>query len=443
MAIARRASRCFAHSSSGGDNVNPYTRAAACLLAASGLWGGAFDARSGEAASAPSLAKPAFPDHGPSLAVAVESAWRRAVAARESDAGRMRAEADSEASRRWWAAPPSVEASHRDDRLQSNAGRRETELGMAWPMWLPGQRAAGEAVAQAGLERVGSAALAARLQLAGLVRESAWRLLADATERALFASQADVLHKLYDDVEKRVKAGDLARADALAARAEWLSATAQSSEAQSRLDESRIRWEELTGLQAEPTRASVAEAADATGIRPDHPEIEAAVQAVAHARRRLDLVRASTRDNPELKLGVRQDVSGGAEGTHHSLTVGVRVPLGTRDRNRPLEAAALGELDVAQAQENRLRQRVQADVAAARSALDAAQRQLAVEQERAKLLRDRASLVDRSFRAGETALPELLRAIGSASQADAAALRQEIQLERARARLLQAMGIQP
>jgi outer membrane protein TolC len=131
------------------------------------------------------------------------------------------------------------------------------------------------------------------------------------------------------------------------------------------------------------------------------------------------------------------------EGTHSSVTVGIRLPFGTQDRNRPLEASAIGDLDVAQSAEQRLRERLQADAEAARAALASAEQQLAVEQERAKLLRERRELIDRSFRAGETGLPDLLRATASASQAQAIAVRQDIYVARARARLQQAIGIQP
>lgn len=413
------------------------------MLAGGMVWSSLCGAQSGGMPGASPLVSSERSDYALMLHAAVEAAWQRATVARESEAMQLRATADKEAARRPWAAPPSIEALHRDDRLQSNAGRRETELAIAWPMWLPGQRSANEAMTQAGFARADSSVRAARLQVVGLVREGAWRLIGDAAERALLASQSDVLYKLYVDVEQRVKAGDLARADALAARAEWLAAKVRISSAEQRLDESRIRWHELTGLRAEPTRQAMTEPIDSKTIRDDHPRLDDAGKGVEHARRRLDAARASTREPPELKLGVRQDVSGGAGGSHNSLQVGVRIPFATLDRNRPLEAAAIGDLAVAQAVEQSLRRQLQADASAARGALESAEQQLLVERERAKLLRERAALIDRSFRAGEGALPELLRAMGAASQAEADALRQAIVLDHARARLQQAIGILP
>jgi outer membrane protein, heavy metal efflux system len=104
---------------------------------------------------------------------------------------------------------------------------------------------------------------------------------------------------------------------------------------------------------------------------------------------------------------------------------------------------ALSELDVAQTHEQRLRERVDSDVAAARDAQRSAQAQLDAETERARLLRERATLIDKSFRAGETPLPDLLRALAAASEADSAVARQTAALGLARARLQQAFGLLP
>jgi cobalt-zinc-cadmium efflux system outer membrane protein len=144
-----------------------------------------------------------------------------------------------------------------------------------------------------------------------------------------------------------------------------------------------------------------------------------------------------------LTVGVRQDTPGRAEASQGSLVVGLRLPFGADDRNRPLEAAALSELDVAQTHQRRLRERLESEIAAARDALRSAQAQLEAETGRARLLRERAALIDKSFGAGETPLPDLLRALAAAAQADSAATRQTAALGLARARLQQTLGVLP
>ena len=174
-----------------------------------------------------------------------------------------------------------------------------------------------------------------------------------------------------------------------------------------------------------------------------HLELQLASQSTDLARKRVELMRHSRRDAPELTVGVRQDVPGRAESSQGSLVVGLRLPFGTDDRNRPLESAALAELDVAETQELRLRERIDSDIAAARNAQRSAEAQLDAEKARARLLRERASLIDKSFRAGETPLPDQLRALAAASQADSAVARQTAVLGLARARLQQALGLLP
>ncbi len=278
----------------------------------------------------------------------------------------------------------------------------------------------------------------AHLRLAGDLREAAWLLAALQVELAQADSQAQSLKQLADDVERRVRAGDLARADALAAQAEHLAAAAQQVDVRQRVQTARSRWTLLTGLSAAPDLT-----ADAATEVPAHPELQFASQSTELARQRVELMRRSRRDAPELTVGVRQDTPGRGESSQGSLVVGLRLPLGTDDRNRPLEAAALAELDVAQTHEQRLRERLDSDIAAARDMQRSAQAQLDAETARARLLRERATLIDKSFRAGETPLPDLLRALAAASQADSAAARQTAALGLARARLQQALGLLP
>jgi outer membrane protein TolC len=425
--------------------MKPFRRLAVCTLAGCLAAGPAWaqPVASPLVASAPAPGAAAVTI---SLRAALDSAWQRSVSAREADGQRRRADAERATVDAFWAAPPSLELIHRDDRLQTDAGRRETEIGVAVPLWLPGQRAARTAAADAAASQAQIAEQVTRLRLAGELREAAWQLLAAQAEHDQARIQVRALRQLADDVERRVRAGDLARADALAARAEQLAAESVEAEARQRLRAALARWTLLTGLPAGPDLAAGAGGPD-PDVGPDaaasHPELQWASRTTELARQRVELMRHSRRDAPELTLGVRQDVAGRGESSQGSLVVAVRLPFGTDDRNRPLEAAALSELDIAQTNEQRLRERLDSDMAAARDAQRSAQAQLDAETARAQLLRERATLVDKSFRAGETPLPDLLRALAAAAQADSAVARQTAALGLARARLQQALGLLP
>jgi len=380
---------------------------------------------------------------GVTLRAALDAAWLRAVSARESAGQRARSEADRMASASLWAAPPSLELNHRNDRLQNNTGQREIEIGLSVPLWLPGQRAAHSVTAEVAAARARVAEQVARLRLAGELREAAWQLAALQAEAAQAHSQAQALLQLAEDVERRVRAGDLARADALAATAEHMEAASMQHDVRQRLQTAHARWTLLTGLTVAPDLTALPNVDAARGLVVPHPEQQLAGLSTELARKRVDQLRLSPRDAPELTVGLRRDVPGRAEASQGSLFVGLRLPLGTDDRNLPLQAAALAELDVAQTQELRVRERLDSDAATARDAQRSAQAQLDAQTNRARLLRERATLIDKSFRAGESPLPDLLRALAAAAQADSVATRQSAALGLARAHLQQTLGLLP
>lgn len=374
----------------------------------------------------------------PTLASAVEAAWSRSVQMR-SAAGQLElAAAQQSAAQSLWAAPPAVEVSHRTDRLQDSLGRSESEVGLAWPLLLPGQRSARQSAANAERAVAEAALAAAKLRLAGEVRETAWNVVARDAESSVAVRQAQSLEALANDVERRVKAGDLARADALAARAELLAASAAAAEARLRLATARAQWTQLTGMEAVAAPDEAARPAAAP-----HPEVALAALSARGAASRLDVVRASRMEPPELALRYRREIPGSGLPADNSVGLALRIPLGTSDRNLPREKAALAELDVAKAEERRQQRRLEIESGTAALAVGIAEEQLRAEAARAELLRERATLIEKSFRAGEGALPELLRASAAAAHAEAALAGQRAAHGLARARLNQVNGRLP
>jgi outer membrane protein TolC len=375
-----------------------------------------------------------------SLKAAVDAAWLRSVSAREAGAQQRGAEAARSAADSLWARSPALELGRRAGQGVAS-GQNESEVGLAWPLWLPGQRSARQAAAEGQTHLAQEQTRALQLRLAGELREQAWglRLLQAELDQAL--AQQQTLQELADDVARRVRAGDLARADTMAARAELLAALALGSEAGQRLAEARARWQVLTGQALDPEPAE-AEAPTHAALDETHPELALAVRRVAYSRSQLELVQHSQREAPELTVGYRQEQSPGST-SQNSLGVKLRLPFGTQDRYLPLEAAARGELEVAETTELRLREQLSAALESARLALRNAEARREAERERAALLQERAGLLRRAFAAGELALPELLRALSTANQAQAAWARQEAALGLARARYQQALGWLP
>ncbi|MDI4633413.1 TolC family protein [Pelomonas sp. V22] len=377
------------------------------------------------------------------LAQALQAAWTRSLESTEAQGRQRRAEADRQLAASWLAAPPSVAVSQREGR-GAQSGQRETELGLAAPLWRPQQREANGQSAQAEAEWAAAAEQAARLRLAGQLRELAGRLQLLQAEAQQAASQQQLLDQVAADVERRVKAGDLAPADGLAARAEALAAAGQQRELAQSLAQARSAWLLLTGLQQVPEAESPAMVTPEPDRQPErHPDLQLAEAAVTRASLRLAQVRSQRSAPPELGVGVRQERPGQGQPGQNSVTLSLRIPLGSDTHSRPQLAAALAEQDLALSHKLRLQRQLQADAQLAREALAAAEAQAGAEQQRASLLRQRAQWLDQAFKAGETSLPELLRALAAAAQADASAARQQAAQALAVARLQQALGLIP
>lgn len=367
----------------------------------------------------------------------LESAWQRARERAESNSQLQRAQAERTVAQSLWAAPPAWELDHRTGRAPTGGSARETELGVFWPVWLPGQKQSRLDAAEADLLATRRAIEAARLRLAGELQQSALAVAAGQAVLRQAELQQRLLQALAEDVERRVGAGDLARADAMAANAELLQAQAARQEAAQALQQARERWLLLTGTPAIPPLPARSQNA----VPGDHPELSAAMARVERAQRRLEATAASRREPPEVGVRVRRDTD--STGSANSVGVSLRVPFATENRNAPALAQARGELDLALLEEQRVRDRLALETQSARLQVQSASQQLDAERRRASLLRQRAELIDRSFQAGETALPELLRAMAAAAQAQAGVVRQQAAFDQAQARLSQSLGLLP
>ena len=378
------------------------------------------------------------------MAQALDAAWARSLEAAESSGRQRRAQAEQAVAGSWLAAAPVLEMSQREGRgplANGDSPGRETEVGVALPLWRPGQRQVNSQAAEAESAWAQAAERAARLRLAAQLREQAARWRMTEVDARLAVQQRQTLEALSTDVERRVKAGDLAPADALAAKAELLAARAQDREAEQARQSQRAAWRLLTGMVTLPEAEALQTAQDA--VLDQHPEAVMVEAAVQRARRRVAQVQALRAAPPELGLSLRRDRPGMGQAAQNSMALSLRLPFGSATHSRPQLAAALAEQDLALANQQRLGEQLTSELGLARSGLASVAAQAEAEAERAALLRERAQLINQSFLAGESALPELLRALGAAAQAEASAARQQAALSLAQARLQQAFGWLP
>lgn len=384
----------------------------------------------------PSYTKTSF-----TLNQALEAAWQRSVEATESRSRSAIAQADQAIKKSWLSAAPAFSLGQRDGKAGSPPGSREVELGLSFPLWWPGQRFAGIQANQFQLALSRATEQADRLRLAGRLREVISALHLAESESKQTERLAQDLSQLAQDVDRRVRAGDFAPADAMAARSELLEAQMQAGTARHALAVQQSQWHLLTGIPSLQLQTKAPP--DLVQLPESHPELALASAVLELRQRQTELARIQRPDSPELSLGMRQERPGQGTGLQSSVVVALRVPVGGQVYQQPLLAEALAELDIAQTQASRTRERLIAELALAQSQLKLSQDQLKAEKERSLLLAERARLIDKSFRAGESALPDMLRALAAAANAESAFARQQIIYQTAIARVEQALGLLP
>ncbi|MDE2400982.1 MAG: TolC family protein, partial [Burkholderiales bacterium] len=357
------------------------------------------------------------------LTQALDAAWARSPQAVALSARQAEAQAGLDLARGLTPGPASVSLNHLNDRLNQNTGRREWEVELATPLWLPGQRSARESLAEKAAIELDARNASLKLQLAAEVREAWWRVAAARDAAALAHQRLDTAQALEGNVLRRYKTGDLARVDANLVKTERLAAQAEVLDADSGLQQATQAYRMLTGVDA--PAALPAEPAQAQNVEASHPQLRALQAITEVAQGRLALVDASQRDAPELAVRWTNQRSDGMAPYGQAVGVKLTIPISSGARVRQDGAAARAELAQAEAELVLAQTRTQQEVLRAQSELDVAQRQLAMAQERQGLTTDNLNLAQRSFELGESDLPTLMRARAAAHEAQAWFKRQE------------------
>jgi len=337
--------------------------------------------------------------------------------------------------------PPSLVVGNRDDRLHRDQGARELSAGIALPLWLPGEQGRQGAIVSAERDQYDAALAAAKLKLAGEVRDAYWQVRLTENELALARRKVEEAAVLAADVERRVKAGDLARVDLNQTQAAERLALAALAEAEIKTFRARQGFNVLTGLSMLP-RGEETLATQAVSLD-DHPLLAPLQRAVATTQAKLNLVTQNLRNNPELELGLRRERGLFDEPYAHSVEVRFRLPFATDARNKPRIAAANGEMIEAHAAYNLERARVAAETEAARRELGQARTIVQLTQARFALAADTQRLLAKAFALGELDLVSRLRAENERFEAELNFTRAVLDASRAISRLNQVQGLLP
>lgn len=377
-------------------------------------------------------------------------AWSRQGASHALPEQRLAVAARQSAAAAWTPAPAAIEIGGRSDRFDQNRGAAEVELGLAIPLWLPGERSASQAMA--GLEvRVLEDGLAVlRWQLAGEVR-AAWWSWQLAREEALLADGVVLSARgLLDDVARRVKAGDLARADQHLAAGALAAAEAEQAEMDFRLVTAAATLQGLTGVT--PVVSDQTSGALSVETLPEvrdeawleaHPALRLHFAQSEQALQTQTLARIRSRANPEVMLATRRERGARDEAGEQSWSIGLRIPLSSGTQHAVAIADANAVRITAEIALQRERERLLLGAQLSQQQWRAAEQRRLASEARARLARETLGFFAKSFQLGETDLPTRLRVEQEAFAAERAAQRARIQQGAAQSAYRQALGLLP
>ena len=377
------------------------------------------------------------------LRAAVQAQPRVAAAEAALAAARARGEALQAGPYEWTAR---LALNRRDDRA-ADQRLSEQEIALETGLRLPGKAQTDGQLAALGVqEQVHALAQARREVLHELLAET-YALLAAQREAAVQAELVAVSQRQLEVALRRERAGEAAKLETLAARADLARVQAAAEAAQAQAAERSAAWlrrypgvllpdaAAVPALEAlvarmKPLESAAAQAAWVEQLMAQHPDLAAA--GIRTALARTEARRAEQDRLADPTVGVRTARERG--GQERVWGVYVSVPIGGAARQAAV-AAALAQADRAEREQAQTRQRVQAE--AWRMLGEALQgvRQAQRQQVAAQALVRSAQLQERAWTLGEGTLSDVLLAQRTAAEARLAAERAHVDAAAALARL--------
>ncbi|MES2014092.1 MAG: TolC family protein, partial [Pseudomonadota bacterium] len=339
-------------------------------------------------------------------------------------------------------AAPAVIVAHQNDVIGSNRNLSQWEAGVELPIWMPGQRNARETVARVAETELQSSRNGLALEVAGQVREAIWDVNMSASAVELADSQYNAALALQNDVEKRWKAGELAKTDVMLAQNGTLLAKTALLRMQAEWKHAEHRYWALTGLKEMPQSAEEQLSTRDT-IDDNHPWLAEISSKVEMARGQRDLARAERRENPQVLINARRDRGAFDSLYNDSVGVSLRLPLDAQVRSAPMLAGA--EMAIAQTMSERDQRQLilQTALHEAEHNLEVIREELSIVEEQHKLAQENLRLAKKSFALGEADLITLLRGQSMAYEAERTLINRRTQLQWNIARYNQAIGVLP
>jgi len=385
-----------------------------------------------------------------SLHDAIRAAWEidptRQSLSVDSHAARRTAEAE----RSWFPGGPILSGQYYDDHaVGSNQGYTTYQVGIAVPLWLPGERSARVKTEMASRSVAETHLQMERMSLAVQVLD----LATTASIAGVTARSVEQEHQALTEVDatsrRLLAAGEISTADRDAVRSELEDLESQLTNTQEKLSDAQAGLRELTGGDDVPDMSAIdgRSLTDAhlqsINLAVDHdPRMKFARAGVDAARAEDQLSAHSYMDHPQVGIeSIHEKQYGSPWNTRFGVQVSV--PLPSEARNVPMRMKAARDIAAAERDEEKTRRMVLAEYARTRARLASSISILKHAKSKREALVSRVDELEKAWKVGELPVIEYLRARRSALESREQEMVAAIAWRSAVARLIIAGGGMP
>lgn len=338
-------------------------------------------------------------------------------------------------------ATPAVSVSHQNDTVGSARGERDWQAELELPVWMPNQRNNRLKVADASQSTMVASRQSLMLQVAGQLREALWTIAFNDNNLALAVNKLEVANKLQRDVEKRFKAGEMAKTDAMLAEQETLRAEKEKLRAEAEVMHARHRYYLLTGLRELP--ADFEEKQSTLEDYSQSPIWLEAQSKVGLAETERDLVRVESHENMQVLVNMRSTKGAFDNVANESVGVKLRIPFGGETRAAPIKAAAEVGVGNALSERETLMYALETAMHEAEHNLSVSRAELVLAEKQYEIAKESVRLAQKAFQLGEADLVSLLRVQAQTFEAERAFTTRQVQVQWDIARYNQTVGVLP
>jgi outer membrane protein TolC len=338
-----------------------------------------------------------------------------------------------------FAEPLSLSVNHFNDVIGSGEGLQEWESSVEMPIWLPGEKRQQQNLSRHLAAEVPYYQQRIRLNASAQVRQHVWQVMLSAAK----VRHAEVLQQnadnLLENVENRVKGGDLSSSESLLAKGHQLEIQSQLDSAKMDLQQSLNQYQYLTGQQVLPD--VIEEKLPASPqIDKAHPLLAELEQQIARQRSEMANARYENVQHPSLSVGVKRERDEHAAPYNNSIGLGVSIALNDEQYQQPAIAQASRQLaDLQIAQQQQLRQ-LEAELLAAMDTLKTLQQRQTLLKQQYNVSQQYVDMQQRSFDMGGVDLTTFLRSQEIADKHRHQLLQLEIEIQQQIAQINQIAG---